>query len=61
VAGERWGIDFNGDGVEDGYLLVASTKLRIAAGREIGLDDHSSASAVMLDVGAPLTDASSAI
>jgi hypothetical protein len=57
--GQRWGVDFNGDGFEDGYLLVAGARFRIAAGQE-GAGDHQVA-AVSLDVGAAMTDPSQVI
>lgn len=59
MSGERLGIDWNGDGVEDGYLLVANVKVRIAAGAEAGGDPH--ADAASHEIGAPLVDVSQAI
>jgi hypothetical protein len=59
VSGDRLGIDLDGDGVEDGYLLVANVKVRIAAGQEVDLAGDVSSRAA--ETGAPLLDVSQVI
>lgn len=59
VAGDRLGIDLDGDGVEDGYLLVANVKVRIAAGLDVDLAGDVGSRAA--ETGAPLLDVSQVI